>query len=169
MVLVFWLLSVSTALPTTLFTINHSIPWSPPFFESWQQPPFLRWHPLERLWISEPLCPFTMLKPGLTLHTIFLAVQDSSITDIVCRSVGLSQLETFERLLGDFWENFERLLRDFWETSEGLLRDFWGTFERLLRDFWETSERLLRDFWETFETLLRQRFRWLTDSQRVTW
>ena len=119
----------------------------------------------------------------LTTH-IFLAVQDSSISNIVGLSVCLSQLiiraygalrllrdfwETFERPLRAFWETFERLLRDFWETFERLLRDFWETFERLLRDCWETFERLLRVFSETFETLLRQRFRWLTDSQRVTW
>ena len=42
----------------------------------------------------------------------FLAVQDSSIGDVVSQWVS----ESFERLLRDFWETFERILRDFWET-----------------------------------------------------
>ena len=76
---------------------------------------------------------------------IFLAVQDSSIGDLVNEWVG----QTF-----DFsWETFARLLRGFWETFERLLRHFWEIFERLLGDFYETFERLSRDVYETFERL----------------
>ena len=80
MVLAFWLLSVSIALSTTLFTINHSNPWpltsSPPFFDSWQRPPFQRWRSLQRPLKSEPYWPFTKLKPGLTIHIIFLLISE---------------------------------------------------------------------------------------------
>ena len=52
---------------------------------------------------------------------IFLAVQDSSIGDIVTHSLNHSLSESLLilassehcRLLRDFWETFERLLRDF--------------------------------------------------------
>ena len=100
---------------------------------------------------------------SLLIHRIFAW---PNITDSLGEFV---LVETFERLLRDIWETLERLWRDFEETFERLLRDFWETFERLSRVCWETFERLLRVFSETFETLFRQRFRWLTDSQRVTW
>ena len=66
----------------------------------------------------------------------FLAVQDSSIGDLVTHSVSQWVSESVSQVTFDFWDNDK-------------------TFERLLRDF--------------SETLLRQRFRWSTDSQRVTW
>ena len=91
---------------------------------------------------------------------IFLAVQDSSIGDLVNEWVG----QTF-----DFsWETFARLLRGFWETFERLLRHFWEIFERLLGDFYETFERLSRDVYETFERLS---WRWgvVIYNQMVTW
>ena len=90
---------------------------------------------------------------------VFLAVQDSSIGDLV--TLSLRHL-----LISDFWETFVRLLRDYWGTFERLLRDFWGTFERLLRDFWETFERLLRDFLETLESH-RQRQRQKSDLDSI--
>ena len=48
-------------------------------------------------------------------HIDFLAVQDSSIGDLVSESVTQSSFD-----FSDFWETF---------------RDFWGTIERLLRDW----------------------------------
>ena len=55
--------------------------------------------------------------------SLFLAVQDSSIGDLVTHSVS----ESVSQVTFDFCDNdktFERLLRDFWETFERLLRDF---------------------------------------------
>ena len=52
------------------------------------------------------------------LELKFLAVQDSSIGDLVTQSVSKSvrlliSATMIMRLLRDFWETFERLLRDF--------------------------------------------------------
>ena len=57
----------------------------------------------------------------------FLAVQDSSIGDLVTHSVSEWVSESVSQVTFDFCDNdktFERLLRDFWETFERLLRDF---------------------------------------------
>ena len=96
---------------------------------------------LGHLIVNFPYSSFYFRPPSPVFHTYppFLAVQDSSIGDIVTESVTFwFQRQAFERLLGDFRETFERLLGDFWETFERLLRDFWDTFGRLLSDFWET-------------------------------
>ena len=55
----------------------------------------------------------------------FLAVQDSSIGDLVTDSMTHWLSDTpFD--FRDFWENFEWLLRDFWETFERLFETFEG-------------------------------------------